>query len=179
MRIIIVSALAMALAACGGNDGGNGSATSGPDEVSTTTTSKLVLGEDGVPKFKAGLWEITGGGEGKEGEVERQCLGSETNEELREAVTREFDKECKVERRSGPEGIYIKASCPSNGATIDAVTDIKGSDTNFDMKINMGVTMPDGSKQDTAMAASGRWVGECPAGMEPSDKAEDSGNSEQ
>lgn len=169
MRIVLVSVLAIAVAACSGG-GESGNSASGPDGVSTTTTGKLTLGEDGVPKFKPGLWEMTAAEEGKPAETTKSCLGEDSNESVREAVTREFDKECKVDRRSGSEGIYIKASCPMNGMDTDALTEIKGSDENFEMKVEIDLSMPDGSKHRSAIAAKGRWIGECPAGMKPGDE---------
>ena len=166
MRKLLISAAVFALAACGQQQTANESADAGETTAATTGSGALKLGGDGVPQFKAGAWEVKeAGDEGKE--TRRECIGAEATPQLREMLTRSYPAECKVERDSGSDRIFIKTSCPQNGLTIDSEMDLKGSDTEFEMKFGAFVTMPDGKRQGGGTTLTGRWVGECPAGVQP------------
>lgn len=163
MRILFISAAVLALAACGQQQTANESADTGEK---TVADGGLTLGADGVPQFRPGAWEIVEAGDGGK-EARRECVGGEATPQLREMVTRDYPKECKVDHESGSDRFYLKASCPQNGLTIDSELDLKGSDTQFEMKFGAFVTMPDGKRQGGGTTLSGRWVGECPAGVQP------------
>jgi len=163
-KLVISSAALLALGACGQQPTANESANAS-EAVSGTTDGALKLGGDGVPQFRAGAWEVKEAGEGGS-ETRLECLGPEAAPQLREMMTRNYPAECKVERNSSSERVYIKASCPQNGLVIDSEMDLKGSDTAFELKFGAFVTKPDGSRDGGVTTATSRWIGECPAGVQ-------------
>lgn len=171
MRIAIVSALALAIAACGQQPAANESADAGAGEVKSggSITDAFQIGSDGVPQMRPGLWEITEAG-GKE--VRRECQGAEVDEAFREVMTRDYPKECKIDRDSDSGRIYLKATCQQDGMSIDTEVEMTGSDTAFDGKVSVFVTMPDGKKTGGTETSKGRWIGECPAGVQPGEEVE-------
>ena len=170
MRIAIVSALAITVAACGQQPASNESADAGAGETkSGSLANAFKVGSDGVPQLRPGLWEITeAGGE----EVRRECQGAEVNASIREVMTRDYPGECKIERDSDTGRIYLKASCPQDGMTIDTEVEMTGSDTEYDGKASVFVTMADGKKSGGTETTKGRWIGECPAGVQPGEEVE-------
>lgn len=172
-RFAIVSALALALAACGDQPANEATAEAGAGQNGGAEGKALALGADGVPQFRPGAWEIreVNADEGIS-EVRRECVGADANPQLREMLTRSYPAECKVERDSNSGRLYLKASCPQNGLTIDSEMELTGSDTEMDLKFGAYVVMPDGKREGGEATLNGRWVGECPAGAEPGEEIE-------
>ncbi|QPQ55123.1 DUF3617 family protein [Allosphingosinicella flava] len=171
MRYLVISAAALALAACGQQQDSNGSAEAGKTGETAAADGALKIGADGVPQFRPGAWEMTESGDNAN-ETRRECLGADANPQLREELTRSYPKECKVERDSNSGRLFVKASCPQNGLTIDSEIEVTGSDTAMNMRIGAFVTMPDGKRQGGETRIVGRWVGQCPAGVQPGDSIE-------
>ncbi|HEY6916461.1 MAG TPA: hypothetical protein VI381_02355, partial [Allosphingosinicella sp.] len=94
MRIVLVSAIALTLAACGQQPSGNESAA-GAGKEAAGGEGALKLSADGVPQFRKGAWEVTETSEGAT-ETRKECLGDEGLANLREALTRDYPKDFKV-----------------------------------------------------------------------------------
>lgn len=160
MRPLLISAALLALAACGKPEAAQ--TTAAPAKA---VLSSLTLGADGVPRIRPGLWQVvkTDGGET---ETTRECTGAEANAQLREMLTRQ-NPDCKVQRSGGAGGLKMISDCVQSGVKIQTTFAMTGSDTAYDMRLGMFVVKPDGGRDGGEMVAKARWIGACPAGVQP------------
>jgi hypothetical protein len=162
MRPLLISAVLLALAACGKPEAAQ---TAAAPPKAAASPAGLTLGADGVPRLRPGLWEVAKTDDG-ETETTRECMGDEANAELREMLTRETPN-CKVQRSGGAHGLKVASDCVQSGVRIQTTFTLAGSDTAYDMSLGMHVVKPDGSREGGEMTAKARWIGACPAGVEP------------
>ena len=169
MRLPTICLVALvSLAACGKAE--KGEALRGVDAPAPQLVG-FKLGGDGLPRVKPGLWEVVKTEDG-EMETTRHCTGEEVDAEVREMLTRETPG-CKTERSAGPGGLRVKALCEqAAGLKTDAVVTMTGSDTAYDMTLGLYVVKPDGTREGGDVVAKARWIGACPAGVQPGQDVE-------
>lgn len=170
--IVLASALALSagLAACGDK-------TAAPGEQNAaakgdTPASNLSFDASGMPLFKAGLWESRTVEGGEEGEgVTRTCVGPELDAETRQQL---FDDQpgCtkSIERANG--GLRVKAVCEQSVVKTEMTVVMTGNQTQ--RTVALDVKVDDTSDPEPAsvdrMVAEAKYVGACPAGMQPGDE---------
>jgi hypothetical protein len=161
MRPLLLATALLALAACDRPQAAQTAAAA----PSKPALSGLSLDADGVPRIRPGLWEVvkTDGGET---ETTRECTGAEADAELRDMLTRR-SPDCKVQRSGGAHGVKVVSDCVQSGVKIQTTFSMTGSDTAYDMRLGMFVVKPDGGRDGGEMVAKARWIGACPAGVQP------------
>lgn len=171
MRLPSLALMALvSLAACGKT--GTAEAPKGVDTAAAATTAPgLVLGGDGLPRVKPGLWEVVQTEDGQS-ETTRHCTGAEVNAEVREMLTREMPG-CKTERSASPTGLRVKALCEqAGGMKTDATIVMTGSETAYDMSVGLFLVQPDGAREGSESTLKAKWIGACPPGVKPGEDVE-------
>jgi len=172
MRFTLLLVAAASLAACG--QGGDAQTTAAAPEATTPRASAaaaLPLDANGAPRFRPGLWETTK--TSSEGvEKTRQCLGQEANAEIAALLTREDTPECKSTRTSDRGGLKVVATCVQSGVKIHTELVLRGSETEYEMRLKMGAEGADGEVDSDEIVGRSRWIGACPADMSPGDEIE-------
>ncbi|MBU1377501.1 MAG: DUF3617 domain-containing protein [Alphaproteobacteria bacterium] len=135
-------------------------------DVAAVAPAGLTLGDDGLPRMRAGLWEVVRTDDG-EVETTRHCTGAEVDAEVREMLTRETPG-CKTERAARPSGLKVHAVCEqAGGLKTDATITMTGSETAYDMTVGIYLVKADGSREGSDVTAKAKWIGACPAGVQP------------
>lgn len=170
MRAFVFPALAaISLSACNAKpEAETGASTD--TAAKPTVAEALVMGADGLPRFREGLWEVTKI-DGGEREVTKHCAGAELQSDMREMLTREAPG-CKSERTSGPLGIKVRGVCEQGELKTETNLTMSGSATAWNMTLGIHLLMPDGGREGGEMTMKARWIGACPAGMKPGDEVE-------
>lgn len=165
MRRVLAIALLSGLSSCGQS----------ADEFqaappAAASAGKLQLDARGVPKFRAGLWEVTRSDSSSPGEteLEKECIGENASEELARALNSESDN-CTVSKSGGASGIRVVSECLQSGSKIKSELSISGGDTAYEMRLKIGIVTPDGKSSGGETIDKARWIGACPAGMSPGD----------
>lgn len=80
---------------------------------------------------------------------------------------------CKTERSASPRGLRVQALCEqAGGLKTDALVEMTGSETAYDMKIGIYLVNKDGSRDGGDITAKAKWIGACPAGVKPGEDVE-------
>lgn len=169
--LAVVSLVALAsLAACSKPDAAEG--PKGADAAAVAPSGPgFKLGGDGLPRIKPGLWEVVKTDDG-EVETTRHCAGAEVDAEVREMLTRETPG-CKTERSASAAGLRVRAVCEQpGGLKSDATVAMTGSETAYDMTVGIYMVKPDGAREGGDITAKARWIGACPAGVQPGEDVE-------
>ena len=157
-----------ALSACG-QAGDAKTPPAAPTGEAADAAAALPLGSDGAPRFRAGLWEtVKTSSEGVE--KTRRCVGEEANAEMAEMLTRKDSPECRSTRTSGRGSLKVVANCLQAGVKIRSELTLTGGETEYEMRLKMGVEKPNGEVDGDEMVARSRWIGACPAEMSPGDE---------
>lgn len=167
MRPFYLAAALLALVACGKSEPGQ---TVAATPKAAPALAGLTLGADGVPHVRPGLWEVVETDDG-ETEMRRECVGEEANAELRQMLTRE-SPDCQVQRSSNAGGLKLVSDCVRGAVKIQTTFAMAGSDTGYDMRLGMYVTKPDGTRDGGEIVTKARWIGACPAGVQPGQSLE-------
>jgi len=131
----------------------------------------LNLGADGLPRVKPGLWEVAKTEDG-ETEVTKHCTGAEVDAEVREMLTRETPG-CNAERSASLSGLRVHAVCQqAGGLKTDSTIVMTGSETAYDLTIGIYLVKADGSREGGDITAKAKWIGACPAGVQPGQDVE-------
>lgn len=173
MRTVLLASLsALALAACNPKEEAKAPAADAAGEPTAAAAGGLTLGADKLPRFKAGVWEVTKTEDGQT-EVSRTCVGEETTAELREMLTRETP-DCQTTRAVAPGGIRMNATCAqAGGLKTETSLVMTGSPTNYDVKLGIYVVTPDGQRDGGDVVMKAKFTGQaCPAGVKPGDDIE-------
>jgi hypothetical protein len=169
MRLPSLALVALvSLAACSKPE--TAAAPKGADAAATAPAG-LVLGGDGLPRVKPGLWEVV---QTEDGQVEttRHCTGAEVDAEVREMLTRETPG-CKTERSANATGLRVKALCEQpGGLKTDATIVMTGSETAYDVSVGLYVLQPGGQREGGESKLKAKWIGACPAGVKPGEDVE-------
>jgi hypothetical protein len=140
-------------------------------DAAAVVPAGLTLGGDGLPRVKPGLWEVVKTDDG-EVETTRHCTGAEVDAEVREMLTREVPG-CRAERSASPSGLKVHAVCEQpGGLKTDSTVLMTGSDTAYDLTIGIYLVKPDGTREGGDITAKARWIGACPAGVQPGEDVE-------
>lgn len=168
-----VLALSAGLSACG-DKAAAPAADKAQGGDAAATASNLSFDPSGMPIFKAGLWESTHVEGDQKGESNRMCVGPELDAETREQLFGEQPGCTKsVDRARG--GIKVSAVCARDGMNTKMNITLVGSQTEQLMTMDMTLdTAGDAAAASThKMVVKSRWVGPCPAGMQPGDLVQD------
>lgn len=173
MRHPLLPALALtALAACGQPSATDAEAApKAPAAPQAAQLSAPPLGADGLPQFRPGLWEVTKTDSG-ETETTHECMGPGAEEAFADLLAKE-QPNCRVRRSSGAGGLKVSSECDQNGMKIQSELVLTGSETQYDMRLGLYVVGPDGTRDGGEMVGEARWVGACPAGVEPGQSVEE------
>jgi len=167
-----VLALGAGLAACGDKTAQPGEEKAAAAGEAGAESSNLSFDASGMPLFKAGLWESRGVGfGGEDDEVNRTCVGPELDAETREQIFGESEGCTKtVDRARG--GLRVTGVCEQADVRTDMTLTMVGTQTqrtfNMEMKVD-NLRDPDPAVTHK-MTVVGKYVGPCPAGMQPGDE---------
>lgn len=165
-----VLVLGAGLAACGDKTAQPGDKAAAKGEAAGEA-SNLAFDAGGMPIFKAGLWESRSVGGDDDGEVTRTCVGPELQAETREQLFGESEGCTKnIDRARG--GIRVTGVCEQAGVKINTVLTMVGSQTKRTMTLEMGVDNTADAEPGSVhkMVVESKYVGPCPAGMQPGDE---------
>jgi len=172
-RFLITLASVLALSACGDKAAAPGVEKAEAGEAAATS-SNLSFDPNGMPIFKAGLWESTHLEGDEKGESNRMCVGPELDAETREQLFGEKPGCTKtVDRARG--GLKISAVCAQSGVSTKMNVTMVGSQTEQLMTMEMAIDNTADAEPASVhkMVMKSRWVGPCPAGMRPGDLVQD------
>jgi len=163
--------LALTLAACGDKPGASSGAEPA-DAARAGDASSLSFDAAGLPRFKPGLWEVRSTDDGKPDNYQI-CMGEEANEEIREAVTGASEGCTRNVSRAGG-ALSLSVACELGGARNETSYVIKGSDTRSSTSMRMTIKDLSTNNVLTEMVSKsdGRWIGACPAGLEPGERVD-------
>lgn len=168
MRRVLSLIIVAGLAGCGERQAQQegGSAATPPAEVA----DKLRLDTKGIPQFRPGLWDVVSTDSTIPDKIdhERHCLGETASEELAKALAAP-SPDCKAERSGDARSIKVTSNCEQNGVKIRSELALAGGEAKYEMRLKMGVVMPDGTTDGGEIVAKAHWIGACPAGMAPGD----------
>lgn len=169
MRILILPAV-IALAACTQQAPSN-NASSEPG-AEPKAASQPPLDATGVPRFRPGIWEVTDFESDGTSAKRLRCIGKEIEEDLRTMFSTTSTPECVKTRSKGAQGLMVTARCKQpGGSETEAEVTLSGSAIDFDMKLGL-YSIVDGKRHGDLSQSKGRWMGECPAGMNPGDETD-------
>jgi hypothetical protein len=159
--------LTTALAACGE---AAVSPSSDVDEANAAPAAPARLDESGLPRLKAGLWEIT---ERRDGEVEvrRVCRAAGVDKEVRDVLFGPAEPGCTKTGAAVANGRSAVVQCERNDAIVQIKLRISGGETRFTADVQTTVTPTTGQPVGETLNAVSRWISDCPAGMAPGDEA--------
>jgi len=165
--LALASVLALTLFACDRSADSEAVAA-----VPVGDASSLTFDADGLPKFKPGAWAFSQTDDG-ESETYQVCLGAEATAEIREAVNSTPEGCTKDISRAGG-ALVVSGVCERGGIRSNMRFSVRGSDTRVSIAMQMSLQNA-GSSEATPMEmkAEGRWIGPCPAGVEPGERIEE------
>lgn len=166
-----VLALGAGLAACGDKTAQPGDDKAAANGEAAGEASNLSFDASGMPLFKAGLWESRSVGGADDSEVTRTCVGPELDAETREQIFGESEDCTKnIERARG--GVRVTGVCDQAGVKINTVVTMVGNQTERTLSLEMGVdnTADSEGASTHKMVVNSKYVGPCPAGMQPGDE---------
>lgn len=171
MRALLLLTLpVLALASCG--DGAASSEAPADATPAEAARSALTFGDDGMPRFKPGLWEVTQR-DGGDVETWRQCVDEGLDPETRAALQQAAQAGCtRTMDRSGG-GLAVVSRCERGGVKIDSSITMRGSQTHQTIEFRIRMDPGNGAATETVMTGESRWVGDCPAGVQPGERVED------
>lgn len=170
-RVLILSAL-LCLSACDRTPA-NGEAKGGEAKADKPQAAGLRLDAAGTPRFRAGLWEVVQSGDGDENGKHKQCIGEESNAEMRKMLTDGAKDGCKMSRSSDTGGFHAKSECKTGPSTVYTDMVMTGSDTAYDLTIDLAMDNGQGKTPVGKLKAAARWIGACPPGVKPGDEIAD------
>lgn len=173
IAIASILTLSAGLSACG-DKAAAPAADKAEAAEAAATASNLSFDPKGMPIFKAGLWESTHLEGEEKGESTRMCVGPELDAETREQLFGEQPGCTKsVDRARG--GLKVSAVCAQGGVNTKMNITMVGSQTEQLMTMDMAIdNTADAEPASThKMVLKSRWVGACPAGMQPGDLVQD------
>jgi len=180
-RPLLLSAAALLLVAACGEKTNASNAEAAKTPISTTGEDRGVppLDADGIPRFRAGLWEVVRTDpSGEEGpETIRECIGAEADEQIREMING-TSKSCAKSVSKGIHGLRVALTCDMNGTKVQSAVAIAGTDTKYTLRLDMQMTAKDGKVTTMNMTGKARRLGDCPAGMSPGDSVDAEGGEE-
>lgn len=163
-RLILLPLLA-GLAACG-SDRDLPSADAG--KRPTPVNEALDLNAEGLPRFRAGLWEVVSR-RGAETEIEQVCRAAGVDPELHEYLAGPAGPGCQKTRSDVGGRLQVSMQCFGPGSKLEMSIGLQGSDSRYSLTISTAVTGSDGSRSVEAASAEARWLSACPAGTAAGD----------
>lgn len=173
IAIASILTLSAGLAACGDKTAAPGAEKAKGAEAAATA-SNLSFDAQGVPIRKPGLWEtVHVAGDHLGEEPIRQCLG-DLDEEDRQQLFGESEH-CKTTIDRARGGLRVHAVCSQAGVNTDSTMTLSGSDTEHTMALEVKIdnTADSAPASTIKTVTKSRWVGACPAGMQPGDLVQD------
>jgi hypothetical protein len=134
----------------------------------------VLMGQAELPKRKAGLWELTMSIEGTKAPMPsaKLCIDAATDAEFYKMGAGMSRDACsKRDLKVNGKTITVDSVCSfaaNRTSTTHATTTFTG-DTAYHTEVQMHYEPPLMGKSDSAMAQDGKWIGACPADMQPGD----------
>ena len=133
----------------------------------------LAQAQDGMPRRKAGLWEMTMQMQGMPGGMgSRQCIDDKTDEALqRKAMEGGPQSHCTqsgVKRSAG--GVEFQSDCTSPEGKSHVVARLSGDmQAGYRMDNQVSFDPPRHGLREAHMTVDAKYLGACPADMKPGD----------
>lgn len=141
------------------------------------TIAGMALAQEGMPKRKAGLWDIAMQMDGQGGAMppmkSQHCVDEKSDEAMQRKAMAGGDgkAECKqtaFKRISG--GVEIEAECKSSDGVTKMLSRMTGDMAkNYTVDSTMKFTPPRHGMSEARMTMKASYGGACPAGMKPGD----------
>ena len=159
-RILLFTAMALALSACG--------EAAAPDAAPSTAPRPPSATADNGP-LQSGLWETATYDEAEGGapDISRVCVGEDEKGSPEDALANFDDPDCKVSRSKTQAGATIRAECVKDGVKFVTDTTWTAHRTTYAFSLITKAEMPGGGIHESRITAKGRRLGPCPAGMAP------------
>lgn len=132
----------------------------------------LVAAQDGFPRRKAGLWEVSmelPGGRGMTMKSQH-CIDDKTDEQAqRRALDDSPDARCQQRNVKRSASSYeAEFSCQSPQGKTDGKLKVSGDfTTRYKMDNQVRFDPPRGGMSEASMTSQALWLGACPADMKP------------
>lgn len=143
--------------------------------VSLFVVSSSCYADAGLPKRKAGLWEISMNMAGMPaGNQSKQCIDDKTDQELlKSSVTTasKFGAQCSEPKVAGKGDSYtIDTECMFNGSKMTSTTLMKGDfNSSYNVVTNVEYNPPYMGMAKSEMKFDAKWLGECAPDQQPGD----------
>lgn len=164
----LVLPLLIALAACG--DGPASASRDGGDTPTEAAIGKASLDADGLPLFRAGLWEHVER-RGDEVETRRECRAAGLDKASRDLLVGPVRAECTRVRGGSGAGLTVSVQCKVGDLTTGTTIRLSGDETHARSSMVMSVTGADGVPARESVEGESRWLSPCPEGMAVGDEA--------
>lgn len=165
--IIILLPVLACLASCERRPAHDGPGARTPTPAKSTPS----LDADGLPMFRAGLWEVTT--RGPDGtEVNRECRAAGLDAATREFLTATAADGCEVTRSGRENGVRVSRKCMQDGVKVELSLAVEGSAERSVVRMESAVTAADGSRAAEVSTDEARWLSDCPTGVSPGDVVE-------
>lgn len=130
------------------------------------------IAQDGVPKRKPGLWEMTMALPGRAGATmtSRDCVDERSEERgRRRALDDAQDARCEQRNlKRSADVVEFDFVCASSKGKTEGHVKLKGDmSTRYSMESKARFDPPRGGMSEAQMSLQGQWLGACPADMKP------------
>lgn len=135
--------------------------------------------QEGMPKRKAGLWEVAmqmpaaPGQPGGPAISSKQCVDAKSDEDMQRKALAGNDQKAQCKQVSSKRisgGLEIEAECKSDEGTTKVLSRITGDmQSNYTVDNTMTFTPPRHGMSTAKMTMKASHRGACPAGMKPGD----------
>lgn len=132
----------------------------------------VVAAQDGFPRRKAGLWEMSMQLPERAGATmkSQHCVDEKTDEQAqRRALGDAPDARCEQRNVKRSAGLYeAEFSCQGKSGKTDGKIKLTGDfSTRYTMDNQVRYDPPRGGKSEAKSTTHGQWMGACPADMKP------------
>jgi len=166
---LLILPMMVALAACGeGPTSASRDKADGPTEAAIG--GKASLDADGLPLFRAGLWEHV---ERRAGtvDVRRECRAAGLDKASRDLLVGPVRPECTRVRGGSGGGLTVSVQCKVGDLTTGTTIRLSGDETHARSSMVMSLTGADGVPARESVEGESRWLSPCPEGMAVGDEA--------
>lgn len=137
-----------------------------------TLLASMASAQDGMPRRKAGLWEMSMELPGRAGATMKSthCVDARSEEQARQrALDDAPDARCEQRNlKRSADGVEFEFTCTSGRGKTEGRTRLTGDmGSRYTMENQVRFDPPRGGMAEGKMTLRGQWVGACPADMKP------------